>query len=64
MQNPNFLEGEVVLYESKPLPQVKTYTIVSTMLGSAFFLSIWGIPAMIGASFEIGIGGFLLVVLG
>ena len=34
------------------------------MLGSAFFLSIWGIPAMIGASFEIGIGGFLLVVLG
>ena len=64
MQNPNFLEGEVVLYESKPLPQVKTYTVVSTMLGFGAFLSIWGVPLLIGMTMELGIEGFFLLFFG
>jgi|LakMenE18May11ns_1017448.scaffolds.fasta_scaffold9952168_1 uncharacterized membrane protein YdbT with pleckstrin-like domain len=65
MQKPNFLEGETVLFESKPLPQLKYFYVGSTLLFFLFFFGIFLIPVSIGIFAEIGIAGvgFLMLLM-
>jgi uncharacterized membrane protein YdbT with pleckstrin-like domain len=63
MQTPNLLEGEKVLYETKPLPQLKSFYVFNSVLAFGFFTAIVAVPATIGLTIEEGpfIG---LIILG
>lgn len=52
MQTPNLLDGEKVLYETKPLPQLKGFYVFGSVLGFGFFTAMIAVPAIIGVTVE------------